>query len=368
MSFASASFAHDPSTKSVKQTLQDILRTNRGWQYGVSATYNDILQNARPCLEWPYRTPPPDFIDREITPGSKFLKLPPILYIVSFQCSVAVKYLRHMVNTLGVDLNAEYAIEGASGAPVGLTTPLGWLLYITRWRPNDYYAHAPMLHELLRLGADPNTPVMTNFKSWQRNSPLYVALVNHIDPTMFFARQLMDYGATFSVDCDAAPLVAAMRSNGCEDVIDLFEDNVAALGGTQNENAFDHEGYTAMHFFLERSLTPFFATDDSLCSIKHYVEVLNKVLHVSMRTTNSLYQLPSVIVNKAALQATTDDRIIFMRDLLNYVVDLEKHEPRLMTQAVDRVLQPLPFEVGGIVRGFLDKRFAKRLPINGPNA
>ena len=349
--------------KTLSQDLQDILRTNR--QYALSSTHDGVLRNTAPCLKWPYRTPPAEFIAREITlsPDSKFLKLPPILYVVSFQCNVAVKYLRHMVNVLGTDINAEYGIENekAPGVPVGRMTPLGWFLYVTRWKHTEYYAHSPMLYELLRLGASPNIPVMSNFKTWQKNSPLYVALVNHTDPTMFFAKQLMDFGATFSAGFDYAPLVAAMRHNGCIDVIDLFVDNIAALCGTQNDGAFDNSGYTAMHYFIWSSLHPCIPTDDSLRAVKRYVEVLNKKLHVSMTNTNNLSQLPSDVVKNAAERATVDETE-YMQDLLAYVLDLEKHEPRFMTVAAESVTKTLPADVTRHVQRFLsdDGRFTKR--------
>ena len=100
-----------------------------------------------PCLKWPHRTRPPDFISTEITNNneSKFLTLPPILYIVSFPRSAALKYLRHMVEVLGADINAKYCIEDAAvpGVTVGQTTPLGWFLYVTRWNPAEYRATRP---------------------------------------------------------------------------------------------------------------------------------------------------------------------------------------------------------------------------------
>ena len=358
------SATRDKAPTTLSQDLQDILRTNR--EYAVSATHDGVLRTTAPYLKWPYRTPPANFIAREITRAadSKFLKLPPILYIVSFQCKVAVKYIRRIVNVLGADINAEYSIENekAPGVPVGVTTPLGWFLYVTRWNNTDYYAHRPMLYELLRLGASPNIPVMSNFKTWQKNSPLYVALVNHTEPTMLFAKQLMDFEATFSAGFDNAPLVAAMRCKGCIDVIDLFEDNIAALCRTQNDGAFDNSGYTAMHYFIWSSLHPCIPTDDSLRDVKHYVEVLNKKLHVSMKNRNNLDQLPSDIVKNAAESATAD-QTEYMQDLLGYVLDLEKHEPRKMTLAAKIVTNTLPAELAGYVQHYVqqDARFAAKL-------
>jgi hypothetical protein len=219
-----------------------------------------------------------------------------------------------------------------------------------------------MLDELLRLGADPNTAVMTNFKLHQKNSPLYAAVVNHGEATMFFAKQLMDFGAKFSEVCDSAPLVAAMRGRVCIDVIDLFEDNVAALGRTQNMHDFRENGNTAMHYFLKTSLEPFFATEHSLHAIKHHVEVLNKKLLDSMRITNNSQELPSAIVKEALKKDMSDAQKRCMEDLLKYVSDLEKYEPIRNTISAEMALTGagLPRElVDNVCTRYLDPRFAQ---------
>lgn len=358
--------APDTASITLRWDLQETLRTNR--DYAACETHDRVMQNTSPCLKWPHSTRPPDFISKEITNKneSKFLNLPPILYIVSFPRSAALKYLRHMVEVLGADINAKYCIEDAAvpGVTVGQTTPLGWFLYVTRWNPADYRAHAPMLCELLRLGADPNIPILTRFNTGAINSPLYVALVHHSDPTLFFATQLMKSGGTVLYMCDYSPLVAAMRSKGCSVMIDFFKDNFAALDGTQDMNAF-HEpsGKTPMLYLIWSSLQHPIDTDEALRNVKHYIEVLNKKLHAPMQTTDMFGNLPSDIIKEARVANPSPH----IQALLDYVLDLEKHEPRSMTIAIDRVLKQLPPDAAAYVRFFVGKSplYAVRRPVTG---
>ena len=352
--------------KTIHEDLQDILLTNRGFQFGVSSGHDDVLRTQRARLRWPHRTPPPGFISKEITQneGSNFLALPPMLYVVSLpsRCTIALKYLRHMVNVLKIDINAKYCIEDdkVRGVAAGWMTPLGWFLYVTCRDNIDYHAHAPMLYELLRLGSNPNTPVMTNFSTEQQNSPLYVAMVNHTDPTMFFARQLMDFGGTFSLYCDNAPLVAAMKDKGCVDVIDLLADNIAAFWGTQDESSSVDNGYTAMHYFVFSILQSEFNTVGTIHDVKHYINVLNQDLHVSMLNTDSDGNLASTIIKNAT-------NFVGKQELLDYVLQLESYEKRYMTLASARATQQLPRELAAAIQNQvqLDPKFAKRRPGGG---
>ena len=145
---------------SVSERLQHDICTD--WVREVPAIFDSVLQDTRPCLKWPYKTEPQGFIRAQFT-GAEFLSLPPIFYVVSFRCKSAVNVLRHMVNELGIDINARYAPAAATKQwPLVRTTPLGWFLYVTSWRPEHYYDHESMLETLLQLGANTEIPVVTD--------------------------------------------------------------------------------------------------------------------------------------------------------------------------------------------------------------
>ena len=354
------------------ETLQHHIRTD-WWQYGAPpATFDKVLNREDPCLQWPYKTKPPAFIKQQIDPnGRAFLKLPPMLYIVSFQCTTAINMLRHAVETLQVEIDAEYAVVTANGATVGTTTPLGWLLYVTSWHPENYHGHTPMLTELLRLGADTNAPVMTDFNAPVMTdfnarclrSPLCAALDRQPDGSMTFAKLLMHYGASFSRVYDRAPLVVAMRRRGCIPVIDLFKDNVEALGRTQNDRAYDEEGGTAMHYFINKSLNIPLASN----VIKRYAAILNQRLHVTMHATDDSFRFPSAIVDGFVQRASADfdagaaELMAISLDLSPYVLYLEERERKMMPIAVDSVLRGLPLDAAYHVRRFVreDPRFVR---------
>jgi hypothetical protein len=361
--------------KPLGKDLQDTLFLDRGWESGASAAHDGVLANHSPCLVWPYRAAAMNFIQTEVTrtPGAKHLKLPPILYVAASHCTNAVKYINRIVKVLRADVNAEYRIEyevAGSMVVLGNATPLGWFLFITSWDRPNYNAYAPMLYELLRLGADPNTPCFTNFKVVDIRSPLYVALVKHYDPTMFFAKLLIDFGAKFSSVYDASPLVGAMdcMHRNVNGVIDLFDGNVDALGGMQNklEPGRAAGSGTAMHCFLLHSLNPLRITEASLRDIVHYMDVLHKQLHVSMTIRSAHDELPSDYVRRVMTQPTTDDQERCLQALLAHVLELELHEPRGMTVAADGVLKRLPPELATLTRqAYLDQdsRFRRRLAL-----
>ena len=164
--------------------------------------------------------------------------------------------------------------------------------------------------------------------------------------------------------CDYSPLVAAMRSKGCSVMIDFFKDNFAALDGTQDMNAF-HEpsGKTPMLYLIWSSLQHPIDTDEALRNVKHYIEVLNKKLHAPMQTTDMFGNLPSDIIKEARVANPSPH----IQALLDYVLDLEKHEPRSMTIAIDRVLKQLPPDAAAYVRFFVGKSplYAVRRPVTG---
>ena len=370
------SATRDKAPMTLSETLQRDVRTDWWRDRAPPATFDDILKSASPRLQWPYKTKPPAFIRQEITgaDGPAFLKLPPILYLVSFKCITAVNMLRYTVETLEVEINAEYDVADANGVIVGSTTPLGWFLYVMSWNPEHYDEHTPMLAEMLRMGADPNAPVMTDFNALRRrrSSPLCAALVRQF--SMTFAKLLMEFGATFSTECDRAPLVAAMRRHGCIPMVELFKDNVVALGGTQNDHTHDEAGDTAMHYFIERGLNSRQPMTSE--AFKRGVAILNKKLRVLMNTENDFGWLPSALVNRAAQRAAmvadraetpeqsaaAAEQMAIMQDLLDFVLDLEKHEPRFMTVAAESVTNTLPTEVASHVHHYVgqDTRFAKR--------
>jgi hypothetical protein len=155
-----------------------------------------------------------------------------------------------------------------------------------------------------------------------------------------------------------------MRRRGCIPVIDLFKDNVEALGRTQNDRAYDEEGGTAMHYLIKQSLAVPLASD----LIKRYASILNQRLHVTMNATDDSLRFPSEIVYGVVQRASADwkqgdtraaELLAIGRDLLHHVLYLEERERKLMPIAVDSVLRGLPLDAADHVRRFVrqDSRF-----------
>ncbi len=104
-------------------------------------------------------------------------------------------------------------------------------------------------------------------------------------------------------------------------------------------------------------------TDEALRNVKYYTKVLNEKLHAPMQTTDIIGNLPSDIIKEAQVANPSPH----IQDLLNYVLDLEKHAPRSMTLALERVLKKLPPDVAAYVRSFIGKTpiYAVRRPVAG---